>query len=60
MRIILDRHSLELFVGDGEQTATFMIHTPQNADGVSFEANGADAVVDIEKYELYFGQAEGV
>ena len=60
MRIILDRHSLELFVGDGEQTATFMIHTPQNADGVSFEAEGADAVVDIEKYELYFGQAEGV
>ena len=53
LRIILDRHSLELFAQDGEQAATFMIHTPQDAVSVSFEAEGAAAVVDIEKYELF-------
>ncbi len=52
IRLIMDRHSLELFVLDGRQAASFMIRTPQEADGISFEAEGAAALVDIEKYEI--------
>lgn len=51
MRIILDRYSIELFVNGGEQAATFAIFSPQEADGISFEAEG-EAVIDIEQYTL--------
>ncbi|MBQ6734399.1 MAG: glycoside hydrolase family 32 protein [Lachnospiraceae bacterium] len=58
LRIILDKHSLELFVGEGEQAATFMIHTPQDARAISFESEGAAALIDVEKYELIIPQEE--
>ena len=51
LRLILDRHSLELFVNDGEQAATAMIYTDQSADAISFEADGC-VVMDVEKYDL--------
>ncbi len=51
LRVVMDRHSLELFVNDGEQAATFIIYTPESADSISFEADGA-VLVDVEKYEL--------
>lgn len=51
LRIILDRYSLELFVNDGEQAASFVIYTPTDADSISFSCDGS-AVIDVEKYDI--------
>ena len=51
MRIIMDRYSLEIFVNDGEQAATFVLYTPIEANAVSFSSDGS-VLVDVEKYEL--------
>ncbi len=51
LRIILDRFSAEVFVNDGEQAMSMTFYTPQTADGISFEAQGA-ALIDVEKYDL--------
>ena len=53
LRLVMDRHSLELFVNDGEQAASFIIYTPDSADSISFEADGA-VLIDVEKYALNF------
>ena len=53
LRIIMDRFSLELFVNDGQQAASFVIYTPETADAISFETEGA-VLMDVEKYELNF------
>ena len=52
LRLVMDRHSLELFVNDGEQAATFIIYTPETADSISFQAEGGAVLLDVEKYEL--------
>ena len=51
LRFILDKYSMELFVNDGEQAASFLIFSPEEADGVSFES-GAGAVIDVEQFTL--------
>ena len=51
LRVIIDRYSVELFVNGGEQAASFVIFSPEEADGVSFEADGK-AVIDVERYTL--------
>ncbi len=51
LRLILDRYSLEIFVNDGEQAASFVIYTPISADSISFSADGA-AIIDVEKYDI--------
>ena len=51
LRCILDKHSLELFVNDGEQAASFVLHTPVSADVISFEADG-EVRLDVDKYDL--------
>ena len=51
LRIIMDRYSLEIFVNDGEQAASFVIYTPVSADSISFSAEGA-AIIDVEKYDI--------
>lgn len=51
LRIILDRFSIEVFVNDGEQAASSVIYTPQQADAIIFEAGG-QALIDVEKYDL--------
>ena len=53
LRLIMDRHSLELFVNDGEQAATSMLYTDISADAISFEADGC-VIMDVEKYDLVF------
>lgn len=53
LRIILDRYSLEVFVNDGEQAASAVIYTRQEADAITFEAGGS-ALMDVEKYDLNF------
>ena len=57
LRIILDRFSLEVFVNDGEQAASAVIYTRQEADAISFEAGGA-ALMNVEKYGLVFPDEE--
>ena len=51
LRIIMDRYSLELFVNDGEQAASFVLYTPISADSISFATDGA-AIIDVEKYDI--------
>ncbi|MDE6259839.1 MAG: glycoside hydrolase family 32 protein [Oscillospiraceae bacterium] len=55
LRIILDRFSLEVFVNDGEQAASTVIYTRQEADAITFEAGGA-ALMDVEKYDIVLDQ----
>ncbi len=55
LRVILDRFSVELFVNDGEQAASTVIYTPQEADAITFEAGG-QVLVDVEKYDLLFDE----
>ena len=53
LRVILDRFSVEVFVNDGEQAASAVIYTRQEADAITFEADG-QVLVDVEKYGLFF------
>ena len=47
----MDRFSVEVFVNDGEQVMTATMYTEQEADGISFFADG-EAEIDVEKYDL--------
>lgn len=40
LRVILDRFSCEVFVGEGEQVLSMAVDTPVSADGLSFLAEG--------------------
>ena len=40
LRVILDRFSVEVFVNDGEAAASAVIYTRQEADAITFEADG--------------------
>lgn len=51
LRVIMDRFSVELFFNDGRQTASMILYTPQECDGISFEAEG-NVLMDVEKYSL--------
>ena len=57
LRIILDRFSLEVFVNDGEQAASAVIYTRQEAEAITFEAGGS-VLLDVEKYDLVFDEKE--
>ena len=50
-RIVMDRYSMELFINDGEQAASFVLYTPMDAGAISFASDGA-VFADVEKYEL--------
>ena len=49
----LDRFSVEVFVNDGEAAASAVIYTRQEADAITFEADG-QVLIDVEKYDLAF------
>ena len=51
LRILLDRFSVEIFVNDGEQVLSAILYTEQEADGISFFANG-NVHMDVVKYDL--------
>ena len=57
LRVILDRFSVEVFVNDGEQAASTVIYTRQEADAITFEAGGS-VLMDVEKYDLVFDGPE--
>ena len=54
LRLVMDRNSLELFVNDGEQAASFIVYTPEDADSISFQAENGAVLLDVEKYDLEF------
>ena len=51
LRILMDRFSIEVFINNGEQVMSSTVYTPQEADGIFFEADG-NGYFDVEKYEL--------
>ncbi len=51
LRLILDRFSVEAFINDGEQVMSATIYTEQEADGISFFADGT-VCMDVVKYDL--------
>ncbi|MDO4796568.1 MAG: glycoside hydrolase family 32 protein [Coriobacteriales bacterium] len=51
LRIIIDRYSVEVFVGEGEQAMTMTIPTDPSFDEINFYAAGK-AIMDVEKYDL--------
>ena len=51
LRIVMDRYSLEVFVNEGEQAASFVIYTPESSSSVSFACEGS-LLLDLEKYDL--------
>lgn len=51
LRVVLDRFSAEIFVNDGEQAMTVTVYTGQEADGISFMADGT-VRMDVVKYDL--------
>ena len=53
LHFIMDRYSVELFINDGEQTASVVIPTPLKANEIIFTSDEA-ATVNIEKYEITF------
>ena len=53
LRLLLDRYSAELFVGDGEQAASMVLYAPENADDITLRSDAA-VRVSIEKYDLQF------
>ena len=55
IRVIMDRFSVELFFNDGKQAATMTLYTPQDCDGITFQAEG-NVLVDVEKYDLKFDE----
>lgn len=55
LRVVLDHYSLELFVNDGEQAASFVLYTPMEAASISFGSDGM-LLMDVEKYDLEFKQ----
>ena len=55
LRVVLDRFSVEVFVNGGEQAASAVIYTRQEADAITFEADG-QALIDVEKYDLIFDE----
>ena len=51
LRIILDRFSVEVFVGGGEQVLSATMYTDRSAEGISFFADGT-VNIDVVKYDL--------
>ncbi|MDO4806619.1 MAG: glycoside hydrolase family 32 protein [Coriobacteriales bacterium] len=51
LRLVMDRHSVEVFVNEGRLTLTMTIPTDLSADMISFFSRGF-VTLDVEKYDL--------
>ncbi|MBR1635921.1 MAG: glycoside hydrolase family 32 protein [Lachnospiraceae bacterium] len=51
MRLLLDRYSAEIFVGDGEKVMTTTISTELSAEDITFFVDGS-VYISVEKYDL--------
>ncbi|MDD2970912.1 MAG: sucrose-6-phosphate hydrolase [Lachnospiraceae bacterium] len=50
-RVVMDRYSVEFFMNHGEQACTSLIYTPQEADGISFRADGC-LDMTVKKHQI--------
>lgn len=51
LRVVMDKESVELFVNDGEQVATFLIYNDLSMDGIEFMAD-KEVNITIDKYDI--------
>lgn len=51
LRVVLDRHSAEIFINGGTHVMSVTLPTNEDADGITFCADG-NAVIDVEKFDL--------
>ena len=51
LRVLMDRESVELFIGGGERAVTSLIPTPMEADGITFAAD-APVTLSVEAHHL--------
>ena len=51
LRFLMDKYSVEVFVGDGEKVSSTVIYTPMEADQVVFSCDGT-AKINVVKYEI--------
>lgn len=51
MRIVMDNDSVELFVNEGQQAATFMLYNSLEENDICFDAKGK-ALLCVEKYDI--------
>ncbi len=51
LRMLMDKYSVEIFVNDGEQAATYTFYNDLSADGMCFGAEG-DVTMNVVKYDL--------
>lgn len=53
LRFVMDQHSIELFINDGEQVFSTVIHTPMDAEDILFDCDGV-VNISVTKYDLRF------
>ena len=51
LRVLLDRYSMEVFVNGGEQAASFVLYSPEDADGIRFRSIGR-TVIDVGQHTI--------
>jgi beta-fructofuranosidase len=51
LRLVLDKHSVEVFINGGTQAMTMIIPTDLSADAITFFSRGK-VVMDVDKYDL--------
>ena len=51
LRILLDRYSLEVFVNGGEQAASSVLYSPEDAQEIRFRSIGR-TVIDVEQFTV--------
>ena len=52
LRVLIDRFSVEIFVENGYRAMSSVIYTPENADRITFLAEGT-VLVDVTKYDFH-------
>lgn len=58
LRIVLDRYSVEVFVGNGERVLSMIVPTDQSTDQITFFSDGR-AVLNVEKYDIEANSVPG-
>ena len=51
LRLLLDKHSVEVFINDGEKVMTSVFYAPMEADEIIFDTDGI-ASIDVIKYDI--------
>ena len=51
LRLILDRNSAEIFIGDGEEVMSVTFYTRCEAESIEFRSKGK-AIMDVAKYRI--------